>query len=287
MTTPRARLAISFRTVLPATAGLLLVAGCASGRPADAPTADAPTADSHLARVLEQGKLEMIAFPHQESHFVHADLSLGPMPAYGPDRHWAGIDVEIMRRFAAELGVELWIRRVSEPSYGALIPDLLAGKGDLVASSLTMTPTRQAAVDFSRPYFTIYQVVIAPQGSALAGPEDLAGKVGAVIPGSSHEERLLALGVPREQHFHTAFMLENYIAVDEGDADFALVDSGSAERVLPKMKSLEIAFRLPGEEHYGIALPPGSDLKPRLDAFLEKLEASGELAEIVAAAKLP
>lgn len=266
---------------LPFAAALLVVACAASPRPA-APPADRPLPLGELAAIRERGRLVMVAFPHQESHFVRADLSKGKMPAFGPADHFAGIDVEVMGLFAESLGVELWVRRASEPSYAALIPDLLGAHGDVIASSLSITDERKKRVVFSRPYHEVYPVVIVRKGSAIRAVRDLAGKVGAAIPGSSQEERLHTLGVPVDLLHPVSFMYENYVAVAEGEADYTLVDSGSAARVLAKVEGVEIGFRLPGSDFYGYALRPGSDLLPALDGFLEELEASGRLAEIVA-----
>lgn len=259
---------------------LFLLPGCASAapRPEAAASRGKP---SDLAAVRARGRLVMVAFPHPESHFVHADLSRGPMPAFGPAERFDGVDVAIMRRFAASLGVELWVRRASEASYAALIPDLLAGQGDLIASSLSITDERKRRVAFSRPYHEVYPVVVVRAGSPIRRVEDLAAHDGSTIPGSSQEEHLRELGIPGDRLRPVSFMYENYAAVAEGDVDYTLVDSGSAARVMPRFAGLEIAFRLPGSDYYGIAVRPGSDLLPRVDAFLAEMQASGELAEIV------
>ena len=79
------------------------------------------------------------------------------------------------------------------------------------------------------------------------------------------------------------FTLENYDAVLSGRADLTLVDSDSAYSFLDKTMGLKIAFAIPdSDESYGFALPKGSDLLGPLDAYLEQLEASGELARIKA-----
>ncbi|MCU0304095.1 MAG: ABC transporter substrate-binding protein [Thermoanaerobaculales bacterium] len=235
-----------------------------------------------LAEVRESGVLTVISFPHQESEFVRTNLEAGPTPELGPASRFIGIDVDIMSAFAARLGVELQIRRVSEPSYGALIPDLLAGRGDLIASSLTITEERSKKVAFSVPYFTAYKVVVVRDDSSIDGLDDLAGRRGVVIEGSSHHEQLLGLGVPADGIGFVNFTLECFSAVLDGEADYTVVDSVAAAPELRAEPRLEIAFRLPGEDHYAVAVPKEStELLAELDAFLGELVSSGRLAEII------
>ncbi len=234
-----------------------------------------------VAAIRQRGKLVMLSFPHQKSIFVRTDVAKGAMPKFGTADRFSGIDVDLMMALAGSLGVELWIRPVSEPSFGALIPDLLAGKGDLIASSFTITEQRREQVVFSEPYYAVYPVIVARKGTTIESPADLTDKVASTIPGSSHEEHLRRLGVPAARLFRVSFVFEDYTAVLDGDADFTLVDSSSAERVLPKLKELEIAFRLPGEDHYGFAVPPGSNLIAYLNRFVAEMKRSGRLQEII------
>ena len=52
-------------------------------------------------------------------------------------------------------------------------------------------------MEFSRPYFDVYRVVVTRGDSQVKGVDDLASAVASVTAGSSHEQHLLGLGVPR------------------------------------------------------------------------------------------
>jgi len=71
--------------------------------------------------------------------------------------------------------------------FDRLLPDLLAGKGDVAASLLTVTEERKAIVDFSRPYMKdVASVVVSRAGSPpVNSTRDLAGRVLHVPGGSS------------------------------------------------------------------------------------------------------
>ncbi|MCB1054086.1 MAG: transporter substrate-binding domain-containing protein [Acidobacteria bacterium] len=247
----------------------------------------APAGASALETVRHRGSLIMLCFPHQESTFIRVNTERGPMKHDGTAADFEGVDVDIMAGFAKSLGVDLEVRPAlgdnGMPSYTAVFVSLDKGEGDLIASSLTITEARKERVDFSIPYHTVRPLIVVREDSDIAGVGDLAGKTAAVLKGSSQEEHLRRLGFDDAHFAYQEFTLENYDAVLSGRADLTLVDSDSAYSFLDKTMGLKIAFAIPdSDESYGFALPKGSDLLGPLDAYLEQLEASGELARIKA-----
>jgi ABC-type amino acid transport substrate-binding protein len=224
-----------------------------------------------LAQIKANGKLVMLCFPHQENPFIRVKTEVDL-------KHYEGIDYEVMEGFARHLGVALEVRPV-KPSFAALVPALLAGQGDVIASSFTITPERRAVVNFSQPYFTVHTVVVTAADSPLRTAADLAGKTAATVRGSSQEERIQQLH-PGTIHY-VDFTRWNYDALDERSADFTVVDETSTWRLLRFYPHLKIAFELPGADSYGYAVAPGSDLRAALDGYLAEIRASGRLAELI------
>ncbi len=76
-----------------------------------------------------------------------------------------------------------------------LLPALLAGRGDIVASALTITPERLAVADFSQPTVSNVSeiVVTGPASPQLDSLEDLAGKEVYVRRSSAYYESLETL----------------------------------------------------------------------------------------------
>jgi polar amino acid transport system substrate-binding protein len=238
-----------------------------------------------LADVKARGKLIMLCYPSQNSTFVAADLdamrekNLKLADLRNPE-YFKGLDVDLVRGFAKSLGVELEIHPVTT-GYDALFPALVERQGDLVASSLTVTPKRQEVADFSAPYLTAWVAVAVPFDSKVAALADLAGKRAALMHGSSQLEFLQTLA-PDVKVTLTDFSLENYVAVKEGEADFTLLDSRSpvGERVSAAYPDLKVAFHL-REFGYAMAVRKGSDLLESLNAYLAGLKQSGELDRLV------
>jgi membrane-bound lytic murein transglycosylase MltF len=76
-----------------------------------------------------------------------------------------------------------------------LLPGLLEGRGDIAAANLTITPARQALVDFADPFATgISEIVVTgPASPRLGSLNDLAGQEVFVRRTSSYHESLVGL----------------------------------------------------------------------------------------------
>ena len=92
-----------------------------------------------------------------------------------------GLIVDMMTEFEKRLnaGVKAHYARIHvvflPTPRDRLIPDLLAGKGDLVAANLTITDERRAQVDFSHPLASGVRELIVTSASA---PARVAGRPG-------------------------------------------------------------------------------------------------------------
>ena len=226
-----------------------------------------PASATDLATVLERGELVVLTSPHEGSVFSR-EVSSG---------EYEGFDHELMKAFANYLKVDLRIQKVAE--FDELIPRLLAGEGDLIASSFSITDARRTLVDYSIPYFPVVVRVVTLKDSQLTSLESLRGKTGAVVPGSSLEEKMRA--IPDVSIRYVDQYDEIYWVVEEGEADFAFADSTSALHQLDVHPELHPSFDLPGKDYYGYAMTPGSTLKPALDEFLYLMDRSALLLDIV------
>ena len=228
---------------------------------------------SHLQEIQKRGKLVMLCFPNLDSTYVRPNLevmrqrSIALAELHDPDAY-EGSDIELIRDFAAELGVELEVQPITT-SYSDLVLALAKGKGDLIASSLSITEERLRFLDFSQPTGSIWAVVAVPLTSQVSTLDDLRGRRGAAMRGSSQLEIFKAVAPPGVQLMLSDFSLETYVAVIEGEADFLLMDSAAAigETPKPGLDKVKIAIRLK-ETPVGVAVPKDSDLLPVLNAFL-------------------
>lgn len=80
---------------------------------------------------------------------VAMDLSFPPFEGIDAEGKPYGISVDMAKDLAASLGRDVEIVNVK---WDGLIPGLRSGQYDAVISSMSVTPERQAVVDFSDPY---------------------------------------------------------------------------------------------------------------------------------------
>lgn len=100
----------------------------------------------------------------------------------------AGFEYELTKEFAEYLDVK--VEYVVKSSLNELFKALQNGEGDLIASSLTSTPTRRQRFRLSPSYHKIVQKLVCKPGFEGKEIKDIIGKNILVLRGSSYEEKL-------------------------------------------------------------------------------------------------
>jgi membrane-bound lytic murein transglycosylase MltF len=133
-----------------------------------------------------------------------------------------------------------------------LMPALLQGRGDIAAANLTITPAREALVDFSNPFWTGISelLVTGPSARGIRSIEDLSGRKILVRASSSYYEHLLRLNRRLEQegrdpveielapeHLEDEDLLE---MVNAGLIPYVIVDSHKAHFWAKIFKNIEV-----------------------------------------------
>lgn len=100
----------------------------------------------------------------------------------------AGFEYELTKKFADHLGVK--VEFIVKSSLNELFKAIQNGEGDLVASSLTSTPSRRQIFRLSPSYHKIVQKLVCRPGFEGKTLDDIIGKKILVLKGSSYEEKL-------------------------------------------------------------------------------------------------
>jgi polar amino acid transport system substrate-binding protein len=157
---------------------------------------------------------------------------------------------------------------------------------DFDVNQISITPTREKAVDFSAPYYTANQAVVALKSSEAAEAtslEDLkSAKIGVQIGTTSLdgvEEKIEPDEKP--QVFNSSNDVVTALKNEQIDA--VVVDLPTALYLtavqVPDAKVVG-QFSVPGGDQWGALLEKGSELTPCVSQAIEELEESGELEEI-------
>ncbi len=157
---------------------------------------------------------------------------------------------------------------------------------DFDVNQISITPKRAQAVDFSAPYYTADQALVAVKGSAFADATSLAdfadAKIGVQI-GTTSLEAVEASIQPTTDP--AVFDTSNDVvsALKQGQVDAVVVDVPTAFFVTAvQVPDGQIIgqFPAPGGDEWGALLGKDSPLTGCVSAAIEELRASGELEEI-------
>ena len=231
-----------------------------------AASSEAASAAATELTTVEAGKLTMAtnaAFPPYE---MTTDAG-----------EFEGIDIETAQAIADKLGLELVI---DDMDFDAAQLAVQQGKSDICMAGLSVTEDRLLVMDFSDSYATGIQVVIVPEGSDIASPDDLAGKkIGT------------QRGTTGYIYCSDDFGDENVVAYDDGltavqalnngQVDAVVIDNAPAKEFVAANPGLVILDTSYAEEDYAIGVAKGSSLKDAVNAALEELKADGTLQSIV------
>lgn len=197
----------------------------------------------------------------------------------GEDGALTGFDVDLARAVAGRLGVGIDFEPMP---FRELFPALAAGDVDLAICSISVTPERLKAFDFTQPYYETSQGVVVMKGSRIRSLADLTGKSVGTVAGTTNEQWL------RENR--TRYALGPIVPVEGLEEGLALLQSRGVDAYfgdlpallysLLKRPDLAVVERLTTDDHYAIVLARHSPLTARVDAALAALKAGGTLAAI-------
>lgn len=186
-----------------------------------------------------------------------------------------GIDADIIREIARRNGFELVIE---DMKFDSIIAAIQSGKGDIAASGLTVTEDRKKKVDFSNSYVTAKQVIIVPENSPIASPEDLKNKKIGVQHGTTGDSYVTEnLGEPqRFDNGSTAV-----VALVRNKIDAVVLDGEPALVHIAKNPGLKILEKPLTEEEYAFAVAKGrKELVDMINRTLEEMRKDGTLQKI-------
>lgn len=99
-----------------------------------------------------------------------------------------GFDIDLIEAIAKKRGLKF---KIVNLAYDELIPNLINGKIDIIASALSITNERIKLIDFTNPYFETENIYIKNKNNKLINSkEDLKGKKIGVIKGMQQENSI-------------------------------------------------------------------------------------------------
>lgn len=210
---------------------------------------------------------------------------------------YAGIDVEIAKLIAAELGRELEIKDVD---FGAILGGVESGMYDIGMAGMTVNDERKLQVNFSNTYAKAKQVVIVKADSTIASFEEFytgydadgnpTGVVDNVKIGVQQDTtgHIYASDVPAKWGFGEDKVIPYKTGPDAVQAlltdkiNAVIIDSEPAKTFVQQNAGLKILDGAYADEEYAIAIKKeNTELLEKVNAALKKLTDNGEIKKIV------
>jgi polar amino acid transport system substrate-binding protein len=259
-------------TTIPALASIL-IAGCGTSTKQTSTTASACTPDqlpTHTKGTLTVAT-DKPAYP---PYFVNDDPSNGE-----------GFESSVAYAIGKQLGYSpAKIKWTTEPFNSSYAPG--PKSFDFDVNEISITPARAKEVDFSAPYYTANQAVVALKGSEAASATSLAAlksaKIGVQIGTTSLsavEEEIQPNNQP--QVFNTSD--DVVTALKNKQVDAVVVDLPTALYLTEAQVTTATVvgqFSAPGGDQWGALLAKGSPLRACVSKAIVRLRGSGELVQL-------
>lgn len=202
----------------------------------------------------------------------------------------SGFDVDAMNWIAKKMGFEVEHKPMD---WDGIIPALLANKIDMVCSGMSITPERQAVVDFSDPYWNVQKVFVVRINGGPTMQKLLSTKrvVGVQRGTNEHEllEKLLQGGFELEGVKKPNFTLRFYdsapLAIQDlinGRIDAIGMDSAPAKDAIKNGAKIKMIGEFAPEDQFGVAIRKGDDeLRKLINEGYRKLMRDPYWSELV------
>ena len=141
-------------TALVAIAALSFLGLTAPGRPSTPPKAEQATPKTTTTQApagAPHANIDLLAEIKRSGKLRVGVAEIVPWATHDKDGDLVGFEIDVAKKLARDIGVE---PEFYPEAFRYLIPDLLAGRFDIIISGLSINASRALQVDFSAPYNT-------------------------------------------------------------------------------------------------------------------------------------
>jgi len=216
----------------------------------------------------------------REEIIIGADATYPPMESVNKQGDFFGMDIDIAKEIASDLGVEPKFRNVA---WEELFDAVRNGTVDMIISSITITKERTEIMSFSDPYFNAGQVIVIREDKKeiIKGKEDLKGySLGVQTETTSEEEAKKLASSPSLVKSYESYDLAKEDLL-KGKIDVVIIDYPAAVGMVSEETNLQIVGGPFTQEFYGVASQKGQEiLLSRINKTIRRLKQEGKLKEL-------
>lgn len=226
---------------------------------------------SCLEKILDKGRLDISTFYNTTDYYVYRGIT-------------RGFHYDLARDFANYLGVKLNIAEVNN-DIDTAIHRMNAGFFDLLAVSLTQTPSRQQLLQFCQPFFQTGEVLVQPKSQKpLTDLAQLDGKEIFITRSSDSYKEVLrqiqdSLNIQIYVTEIDQYSYEDLLhLVETGEIDYTVIDENIAKASSLSMKNIDYSLKLKEKISVSWATRPGDILLTNeINTWLAGIRKSGKL----------
>ena len=190
-----------------------------------------------------------------------------------------GYDVDFCREIAAKLGVKLELKPVTSSTR---MPDLITGKIDMIAATMTKNEERAKQIDFSYMYFYTEQKFLTRKG-AVKKLADLEGKKLGTSKGSTSEQNAKK-ALPAATILSFDDYPQAFLALQQGRVAAVTTDESILVGLMNAAKDKN-GYEIPNipisKEPYGLGMRKGdTNFVNFVNKTIPSMEKSGEADKI-------
>ena len=205
------------------------------------------------------------------------EASFAPYEYYS-DGKIVGVDVDIAKEIALEMGRKLVVKDVS---FDSIIHEVKSGKADLGVAGISYSDERAKQVDFSLEYTTSRQVVLVRESSSINSVDDINGKKIAVQLGSVADMYVSEMydnkNIVREKKYLAAIQ-----DLKDKKVECVVMDELPAKEIVGENNDIKILNDILAEDSYGIIVDKGNkELLDVVNRVVERLKQEGKIDKFI------
>ena len=210
------------------------------------------------------------------------DDSFPPMGFRNEANEIVGYDIDLAKEVCARLGVKLVVQPID---WAAKEQELNTGKIDCIWNGFTMTPEREQALAFTKPYLDNAQVIVVRADSGIKTVADLKGKKIGLQAGSSAADALDAHPEIKQNVKQVIELKDNLTAFMDLEAkgvDAVVIDMVVGNyNIKTSGKNFVVLSESLASEKYGIGFRRNDKLlRDEVQKILEEMAKDGTVAAI-------
>ena len=211
-----------------------------------------------------------------------------PFAYRAPAGEVTGVDPELARQVFRRRGIDRieWV----QTEFRSLIPELLAGRFDMIAAGMVITPERTETIAFSRPTFEVLPALLVRDGEAdryadLGRLRDDGTARVAVLTGAFEEQVVRAAGIPAARVLRVPDAATGLESVRSGRVAALALTAPTVQHLAQQTHGLAVVRLQLGEptgHDSGVARgafgfrPTDASLRDAVDAELRELVGSAD-----------